>query len=301
MATYQAKVLTPWQNEPGRNDMLVALEYPASWTDITWQADELIGADKLNRLVGLGEHLTAGQVSALKADARFSVLPPVVEEGGVGQPPATLSPTEIETVKKEVAALLSLDVAKLVIKDTTAAETVVARVKEVVLYPPFTVGEHVVVGDIRYWKGNLYRILQSHTTQADWTPDVAKSLFTRYFEPSDDPWPWVRPTGAHDAYPKGARVLHKGTTWVSQIDANVWEPGSVGAEAFWLKEGVEPPITEPAWAAGVKYTGDNTAGAGKGDIVTYGGRRYRCWQTHTSQVGWEPPKVPALWIDLGPI
>ncbi|MET7419245.1 carbohydrate-binding protein [Dactylosporangium sp. NPDC005555] len=32
-----------------------------------------------------------------------------------------------------------------------------------------------------------------------------------------------------------------------------------------------------------------------GATVTYGGRSYRCLQGHTSQVGWEPPNVPALW------
>ncbi|WP_327007789.1 alpha-lytic protease prodomain-containing protein [Dactylosporangium sp. NBC_01737] len=38
----------------------------------------------------------------------------------------------------------------------------------------------------------------------------------------------------------------------------------------------------------------NTAYA-TGATVTYGGRSYRCLQGHTSQVGWEPPNVPALW------
>ncbi|WP_238008237.1 alpha-lytic protease prodomain-containing protein [Dactylosporangium sp. AC04546] len=32
-----------------------------------------------------------------------------------------------------------------------------------------------------------------------------------------------------------------------------------------------------------------------GATVTYGGTTYRCLQGHTSQVGWEPPNVPALW------
>jgi chitinase len=32
-----------------------------------------------------------------------------------------------------------------------------------------------------------------------------------------------------------------------------------------------------------------------GDVVTYNGHTYRCLQAHTSQVGWEPPNVPALW------
>jgi len=32
-----------------------------------------------------------------------------------------------------------------------------------------------------------------------------------------------------------------------------------------------------------------------GAVVTYNNATYRCIQAHTSQVGWEPPNVPALW------
>ena len=50
-------------------------------------------------------------------------------------------------------------------------------------------------------------------------------------------WPeWVRPTGAHDAYAKGAQVTHYGEKYVSQIDANVWEPGVFGSESLWTKQ-----------------------------------------------------------------
>lgn len=38
-------------------------------------------------------------------------------------------------------------------------------------------GEAVVVGDRRYYNGNWYTCLQSHTTQADWTPDVVPALW----------------------------------------------------------------------------------------------------------------------------
>ncbi|WP_157247735.1 carbohydrate-binding protein [Nonomuraea typhae] len=50
-----------------------------------------------------------------------------------------------------------------------------------------------------------------------------------------------------------------------------------------------PTTTPPggSWAPGTAYT----AGA----TVTYGGATYRCLQPHTSQAGWEPPNVPALW------
>lgn len=39
---------------------------------------------------------------------------------------------------------------------------------------------------------------------------------------------WVQPTGAHDAYAKGSHVMHGGVEWVSDLDANVWEPGVSG-------------------------------------------------------------------------
>src|SRR5437016_3780948 len=32
-----------------------------------------------------------------------------------------------------------------------------------------------------------------------------------------------------------------------------------------------------------------------GTLVTFNGQEFKCLQAHTSQVGWEPPNVPALW------
>lgn len=50
-------------------------------------------------------------------------------------------------------------------------------------------------------------------------------------------WPeWVQPTGAHDAYAKGSQVTHNGERYVSQIGANVWEPGVFGSESLWTKQ-----------------------------------------------------------------
>ena len=39
---------------------------------------------------------------------------------------------------------------------------------------------------------------------------------------------WTQPTGAHDAYPLGATVTHKGKQWENLTPANVWEPGVSG-------------------------------------------------------------------------
>ena len=87
------------------------------------------------------------------------------------------------------------------------------------------------VGDIVAYSGALYRCAQAHMSQAGWTPDAVRALWTPMGATEDDPEAvpeWVQPTGAHDAYPMGAHVMHGGIEWVSDVDANVWEPGVSG-------------------------------------------------------------------------
>lgn len=80
---------------------------------------------------------------------------------------------------------------------------------------------------IRY-KKDLYRVLQNHVSQPNWTPDEAVSLYVKIDDPAIE-WPeWRAPTGAHDAYAKGSKVSHNGKHWISAIDANVYEPGVYG-------------------------------------------------------------------------
>lgn len=72
----------------------------------------------------------------------------------------------------------------------------------------------------------LYKCLQDHISQSAWAPEDAVSLWVRTDDPAIE-WPeWVQPTGAHDSYSKGAKVTHNGKKWISDIDANVWEPGT---------------------------------------------------------------------------
>lgn len=46
----------------------------------------------------------------------------------------------------------------------------------------------------------------------------------------------------------------------------------------------------PAWSAGVSYAA--------GYKVQHNGKLWRCRQAHTSQSGWEPENVPALWEEI---
>lgn len=84
------------------------------------------------------------------------------------------------------------------------------------------------VGQLRRHNGTLYKCVQAHTSQADWTPDTAASLWSVAADPAEE-WPaWSQPIGAHDAYAKGAKVSHNGKHWTSSVDSNVWEPGVYG-------------------------------------------------------------------------
>ena len=102
------------------------------------------------------------------------------------------------------------------------------------LYVPWEVGKGYLTGKVVKYGANptgatqLYKVLQEHTSQGDWPPDKAVSLYVRIADPAEE-WPeWVQPLGAHDAYPQGAKVSHQGKHWVSEIDANTYEPGVYG-------------------------------------------------------------------------
>ena len=91
-------------------------------------------------------------------------------------------------------------------------------------------------GQIRRYGGALYKCVKEHTSQADWTPTDASSLWAGTSDPAEE-WPtWSAPVGAHDTYSAGAKVSHGEKHWISDQDGNVWEPGVYG----WT-EAVEEP------------------------------------------------------------
>lgn len=95
-----------------------------------------------------------------------------------------------------------------------------------VLFENWEVGVAYAVGDRRQYDGLLYRCVQAHTSQADWYPPAVPALWVRT---STEEWPeWVQPTGAHDAYDLGSKVSHNGKHWISDLPANVYEPGVYG-------------------------------------------------------------------------
>lgn len=98
------------------------------------------------------------------------------------------------------------------------------------LFPMWRIDIDYAVDDRVQHGGTLYKCVQAHTSQADWTPDATPALWVVV---TVEEWPeWVQPTGAQDAYAKDSKVTHNGERWISDVDSNVWEPGVYG----WTKE-----------------------------------------------------------------
>ena len=90
------------------------------------------------------------------------------------------------------------------------------------LFPQWVTGHAYAVDERLQYNGVLYRVVQAHTSQADWMPDKTPALFVTV---SLDEWTeFVQPTGAHDAYKKGDKVTFEGKHYISLIDANVYSP-----------------------------------------------------------------------------
>lgn len=96
------------------------------------------------------------------------------------------------------------------------------------LFPMWKTGTAYTVGERVQWKGKLYKVLIAHTSQEQWMPDVAVSLFAEVLIPDPSVIPdWVQPSSTNP-YMKGDKVRHNGKVWVSTVDNNVWEPGVYG-------------------------------------------------------------------------
>lgn len=119
-------------------------------------------------------------------------------------------------MEKLIRALISL-------RDAATDESALESVD---IYPAWKADTEYTIGYRVAFDGNLYKCVQAHTSQADWTPDATPALWTRV---SVEEWPeWVQPTGAQDAYNTGDKVSHLEKHWISTMDANVFEPGVYG-------------------------------------------------------------------------
>ena len=160
---------------------------------------------------------------------------------------------------------------------------------------PVTAADAYLAGDIVEHDGATW---ESTLNGNVWEPGVSG---WRRQRKDGKPAAFQQPTGAHDAYRQGEKITHDGRVYVSVIDFNVWSPEAY--PAGWAVEGEEPepprkpiepepeeeaPEPDPVeeWRPGMTVQ--------VGQLLTHNGSTWRVRQAHTTQAGWEPPSVPAL-------
>lgn len=90
----------------------------------------------------------------------------------------------------------------------------------------YAAGVYLTYGVNAVGDPQLYKVVQAHTSQADWKPDKVASLYDPIGLDADGHPIWSAPTGAHDAYAKGDIVDYNGTLYQSEIDGNTTVPGT---------------------------------------------------------------------------
>ena len=98
------------------------------------------------------------------------------------------------------------------------------------VYPEWKENVEYKIADRVLYDKILYKVLIDHTSQSDWTPIAAPSLFAKVLIPDDSKiYPWEQPDSTNP-YMAGDKVSYNGKIYVSLVDNNVWSPDAYGWE-----------------------------------------------------------------------
>lgn len=138
-------------------------------------------------------------------------------------------PEKTPEAKEDVAAA-SVLVAQIQAQGFTDEQALLVKA----IYPQWDGNGVMYAAGIKVLENDvLYKCLQEHTSQSDWNPSAAVSLWAKVLVPDPEVIPeWEQPDSTNP-YMAGDKVIHNGITYESLTDGNVWEPGAAGTEALW--------------------------------------------------------------------
>ena len=91
------------------------------------------------------------------------------------------------------------------------------------LYESYQVDKLYKEDDIFKYEGKLYKVIQAHTSAENWIPSELPALYLNMTPENVIP-EWIPPTGSHDAYNVGDKVIYEGQVYECMIDNNTWSP-----------------------------------------------------------------------------
>lgn len=199
----------------------------------------------------------------------------------------------------ELRRALQLFAATLYNDETTAMEIAT-------IYPIWEEDKGYKQNDVIRYQTNgvgdpqLYLVLQTHTSQDNWAPDLTPALYKKIGVDEKGYPKWVQPIGAMDAYNTGDIVSYNDKLYKSKIDANVWAPDAypTGWEEYTEESPTEP--TDPSEPSTddvpdfVQPTGAHDAYA-KGDKVKYNDKVYESLMDGNT---YAPDAYPDGWKEI---
>lgn len=142
-----------------------------------------------------------------------------------------------------------------------------------ILFPNWKSGKEYTTNERVRYGGRIFKVLQNHISQDDWTPSRAPSLFAEILTSEDgEPQEWQQPSSTN-SYLTGDKVIYNGLVYESLIDNNVWSPTDY-PQGWKLISEQEPevPSDEPTISEWTQPDSTNPYQAG--DKVTYNGHTY---------------------------
>ena len=128
-------------------------------------------------------------------------------------------PDEFEVMATQFRAM-TFAVKKLIRVDELDPEELEEMID---LYDEYKIDYLYQKDDVFKYEGKLYKVIKGLTSQDNWKPDQTPSEYLPLM-PSGVIPEWVKPTGGHDAYNTGDKVIFEGLVYESLIDSNTWSP-----------------------------------------------------------------------------
>lgn len=166
-------------------------------------------------------------------------------------------------------------------------------VERTILFANWKTGISYTVGTRVRYGGRIYKVLQAHTSQEDWTPTRAPSLFAQILtnEETGEPVEWQQPDSTNP-YMYGDKVIYNNKIYESTIDFNVWDPESYPSGWTLIEDLTPTPEPEPEDTIPEWTQPDATSAYQIGDRVIYNGVVY---ESVVANNVWSPEAYPAGW------
>ena len=161
-------------------------------------------------------------------------------------------------------------------------------IKRPILFPNWKSGKQYTINERIRYGGRIFKVLQNHTSQEDWTPSRAPSLFSEILTSETvEPQEWQQPSSTNP-YLTGDKVIYNGQIYESLIDNNIWSPADYPTGWKLIQDEQNPEEqTIPEW-----QQPDATNAYRIGDKVSYNGLVY---ESLIDNNVWSPESYPQGW------